>query len=167
VNQTSFISSSSNPIENDFNTFGTNIERTSPPGYNTPPIQNAETQSNSNKKRKSEGYSDSDENPTKIRRQNAVWTPEEDELFIQAYKRHGKSWKAIHSLIQSKTREQVQSHGQYMIRTGKLEDIKPQKSKQKKGEKHQVVQHQIQIPEQRQEIFVTQQPILNAPPLIL
>jgi len=162
-------SSSISTMENEFNSalaanyehlFTTNASN----GYNTPPSLDT---SINNKKRKNEGCSDSDENPTKVRRQNAVWTPEEDELFIQTYKRYGKSWKAIHSVMQGKTREQVQSHGQYMIRTGKLEDIKPQKDKQKKNEKQQVMQNQIQITDQRADVFVTQQPVLNAPPLLL
>ena len=36
---------------------------------------------------------------------------------------HGKSWKAIHESLPNKTREQVQSHGQYLIRTGKIQDL--------------------------------------------
>jgi len=57
-------------------------------------------------------------------RRNALWSTEDDELFAKVYNVYGKSWKTIHNFLPNKTREQVQSHGQYLIRIGKLEDIK-------------------------------------------
>ncbi|EFA84599.1 myb domain-containing protein [Heterostelium album PN500] len=56
-------------------------------------------------------------------RKNTLWSAEDDETFAKAYNKYGKSWKTIHSLLPGKTREQVQSHGQYLIRIGKLEDL--------------------------------------------
>ncbi|GAM19098.1 hypothetical protein SAMD00019534_022730 [Acytostelium subglobosum LB1] len=56
-------------------------------------------------------------------RRNTLWSVEDDETFAKAYNKHGKSWKTIHSLLPGKTREQVQSHGQYLIRIGKLADL--------------------------------------------
>lgn len=80
----------------------------------------------SSKKRKLHDRGD-DDKPDKKRkgtRRNALWSTEDDELFAKVYNVYGKSWKTIHNFLPNKTREQVQSHGQYLIRIGKLEDIK-------------------------------------------
>jgi len=81
--------------------------------------------SSNSKKRKL--HDRDDEKPDKKRkgtRRNALWSTEDDELFSKVYNVYGKSWKTIHNFLPNKTREQVQSHGQYLIRIGKLEDIK-------------------------------------------
>eukprot|EP01135_Chromosphaera_perkinsii_P006806 Nk52_evm7s598 gene=Nk52_evmTU7s598 len=56
----------------------------------------------------------------------SLWTAKEDRIFEDAYKKYGKSWKAIHeSLLRAgvvRKREQVQSHGQYLIKTGRIKD---------------------------------------------
>eukprot|EP00026_Physarum_polycephalum_P011243 Phypoly_transcript_11450.p1 GENE.Phypoly_transcript_11450~~Phypoly_transcript_11450.p1 ORF type:complete len:222 (+),score=69.85 Phypoly_transcript_11450:484-1149(+) len=90
------------------------------------------------KKRKSGGSEFADLEPDKKRRgprRNALWTPEDDEMFQKVYNVYGKSWKTIHNYMPGKTREQVQSHGQYLIRIGKLEDVKSGPRRGRKGKK--------------------------------
>jgi len=53
-------------------------------------------------------------------RRGQIWTPEEDKLFCELYTIHGKQWKLIHESFPEKTRGQVQSHGQYFLRIGRL-----------------------------------------------
>jgi hypothetical protein len=93
-----------------------------------------------NKKRKAGAGEFGELEPDKKRRgprRNALWTPEDDEMFQKVYNVYGKSWKTIHSYMPGKTREQVQSHGQYLIRIGKLEDVKggPRRGRKGKREK--------------------------------
>jgi SHAQKYF class myb-like DNA-binding protein len=40
------------------------------------------------------------------------WTAEEHELFVDGYKRHGKSWKDIAALVVTRTPEQIRTHAQ-------------------------------------------------------
>jgi SHAQKYF class myb-like DNA-binding protein len=40
------------------------------------------------------------------------WTDEEHELFLDGYKRHGKSWKDIAALVMTRTPEQIRTHAQ-------------------------------------------------------
>lgn len=97
---------------------------------------------NNHKKRKFDG--DPDSAPERKRksgtRRNALWSVEDDEKFTQAYNMFGKSWKSIHECLPDKTREQVQSHGQYLIRIGKLEDVKGNAKRGRKGTKRSVQQ---------------------------
>jgi len=97
---------------------------------------------NSFKKRKIEGEPDSapDRKRKSGTRRNALWSAEDDEKFTQAYNTYGKSWKSIHECLPDKTREQVQSHGQYLIRIGKLEDVKGNSKRGRKGSKRAVHQ---------------------------
>jgi hypothetical protein len=79
---------------------------------------------NTKKRKYDDNGDDSKSGRKKQSRRNTLWSAEDDELFTKVYNVYGKSWKTIHNFMPGKTREQVQSHGQYLIRIGKLEDIK-------------------------------------------
>eukprot|EP01113_Clastostelium_recurvatum_P043923 TRINITY_DN7344_c0_g1_i1.p1 TRINITY_DN7344_c0_g1~~TRINITY_DN7344_c0_g1_i1.p1 ORF type:complete len:480 (+),score=99.98 TRINITY_DN7344_c0_g1_i1:214-1653(+) len=95
--------------------------------------------------RRSDGFHDGDKGSGKKKlRRNALWTESDDEEFTRLYTQHGKSWKTIHSFMPSKTREQIQSHGQYLIRVGKLVDVELGSRKRRKkndGEQELHVAH--------------------------
>jgi hypothetical protein len=112
------------------------------------------------KKRKAESteLNSKPEKRKKGPRRNALWSAEDDELFTKVYNVYGKSWKTIHTFMPDKTREQVQSHGQYLIRIGKLEDIKstgtrrgrkPKNHESKNQQQHQYQQPQLQTLQQQ------------------
>ncbi|GJQ09713.1 hypothetical protein GpartN1_g1504.t1 [Galdieria partita] len=49
-----------------------------------------------------------------------LWTPKEDALFMKAFKQYGTKWKQIQKVLPNKSRRQIQSHGAYLLRLGKL-----------------------------------------------
>ncbi|KAK4524553.1 hypothetical protein GAYE_SCF04G2454 [Galdieria yellowstonensis] len=53
-------------------------------------------------------------------RTSNLWTPEEDALFVKAFKQYGTKWKRIQKVLPNKSRQQIQSHGAYLLRLGKL-----------------------------------------------
>lgn len=48
------------------------------------------------------------------------WTPGEEVIFMQAYNKHGCQWKLFQDSLPGRSRRQIQSHGSYLIRQGKL-----------------------------------------------
>jgi hypothetical protein len=51
-------------------------------------------------------------------RRHSVWSEEEDCMFRRAYATFGCKWNRIKSFLPNKTRQQVQSHGTYLIKRG-------------------------------------------------
>lgn len=49
-----------------------------------------------------------------------AWTQEEEVIFMQAYAKHGCRWKLFQDSLPGRSRRQIQSHGSYLIRQGKL-----------------------------------------------
>lgn len=49
-----------------------------------------------------------------------AWTREEEDIFMQAYEKHGCRWKLFQESLPGRSRRQIQSHGSYLIRQGKL-----------------------------------------------
>lgn len=54
------------------------------------------------------------------RRRFSVWTEDEERIFFDAYKVFGCKWKKIQESLPCKTRQQIQSHGSYLIKQGIL-----------------------------------------------
>ncbi|KAK4534014.1 hypothetical protein CDCA_CDCA01G0039 [Cyanidium caldarium] len=52
------------------------------------------------------------------RRRFSVWSDEEERIFLAAYQQCGCKWKRIQRWLPRKTRQQIQSHGAYLIRQG-------------------------------------------------
>lgn len=66
-------------------------------------------------------YSRSEARIRKQRRTRApAWTPQEEIIFMQAYNKHGCRWKLFQDSLPGRSRRQIQSHGSYLIRQGKL-----------------------------------------------
>ncbi|CAN8070107.1 unnamed protein product [Agarophyton chilense] len=58
---------------------------------------------------------------TKHRRTRApAWTAMEEQIFMKAYDKHGCQWKLYQDSLPGRSRRQIQSHGSYLIRQGKL-----------------------------------------------
>lgn len=49
-----------------------------------------------------------------------AWTAQEEIVFMQAYNKHGCRWKLFQDSLPGRSRRQIQSHGSYLIRQGKL-----------------------------------------------
>eukprot|EP00178_Gracilaria_changii_P003935 TRINITY_DN15_c1_g1_i1.p1 TRINITY_DN15_c1_g1~~TRINITY_DN15_c1_g1_i1.p1 ORF type:complete len:512 (+),score=104.07 TRINITY_DN15_c1_g1_i1:25-1536(+) len=49
-----------------------------------------------------------------------AWTAREEEIFMKAYHKHGCQWKLYQDSLPGRSRRQIQSHGSYLIRQGKL-----------------------------------------------
>jgi len=66
-------------------------------------------------------------------RKSKVWSSEDEDVFMRAYTEYGSSWRDIQKALPDKTREQIQSHIQYLLRTGKIEDkgVKHRKRRKK------------------------------------
>ncbi|KAI0567177.1 Myb-like DNA-binding protein [Gracilaria domingensis] len=57
----------------------------------------------------------------KLRRTRApAWTAREEETFMKAYLKYGCQWKLYQDSLPGRSRRQIQSHGSYLIRQGKL-----------------------------------------------
>lgn len=52
-------------------------------------------------------------------RKKDMWSKEEHELFLEGLKRYGKSWKAIHKLIPTRTLLQIRTHAQKVTSSSK------------------------------------------------
>lgn len=66
-------------------------------------------------------YARSEATIRKHRRTRApAWTPQEELIFMQAYNKHGCRWKLFQDSLPGRSRRQIQSHGSYLIRQGKL-----------------------------------------------
>ncbi|KAF6005107.1 hypothetical protein F1559_000579 [Cyanidiococcus yangmingshanensis] len=52
------------------------------------------------------------------RRRYSIWSDEEERIFYDAYARYGCKWNRIKVFLPRKTRQQVQSHGAYLIKRG-------------------------------------------------
>jgi len=66
-------------------------------------------------------------------RKSKVWSSGDEDVFMRAYTEYGSSWRDIQRALPDKTREQIQSHIQYLLRTGKIEDkgVKHRKRRKK------------------------------------
>lgn len=49
-----------------------------------------------------------------------AWTQQEEDVFMEAYNKHGCRWKLFQEALPGRSRRQIQSHGSYLIRQGKL-----------------------------------------------
>lgn len=49
-----------------------------------------------------------------------AWTAEEEIVFMDAYSKFGCQWKMFQGSLPGRSRRQIQSHGSYLIRQGKL-----------------------------------------------
>lgn len=49
-----------------------------------------------------------------------AWTQEEEQVFMEAYRKFGCQWKMFQDSLPGRSRRQIQSHGSYLIRQGKL-----------------------------------------------
>ncbi|GJD08824.1 hypothetical protein Gasu2_31090 [Galdieria sulphuraria] len=85
--------------------------------FDRPLVGNVESQEKSDRKVK--GNEDKWQNLGGKGRSN-LWTPEEDALFMKAFKQYGTKWKQIQKVLPNKSRQQIQSHGAYLLRLGKL-----------------------------------------------
>jgi SHAQKYF class myb-like DNA-binding protein len=47
-----------------------------------------------------------------IQRKREKWTKEEHEKFLKGIELHGRNWKAVEEMVQTKTRKQIRSHAQ-------------------------------------------------------
>ena len=56
--------------------------------------------------------SSSDQNISEFTRKGSWWSRAEHEIFIQAYEAHGKNWKKIAELVETRNVSQVRSHAQ-------------------------------------------------------
>ena len=66
-------------------------------------------------------YARTEDGIRKHRRTRApAWTPQEEERFLEAYAKHGCRWKMFQEALPGRSRRQIQSHGSYLIRQGKL-----------------------------------------------
>ncbi|EME30699.1 hypothetical protein Gasu2_49440 [Galdieria sulphuraria] len=55
------------------------------------------------------------------RGRHSIWKPEEERLFDEGFHRYGCRWKLIQeNLLPNKSRQQIQSHGTYLLRQGRL-----------------------------------------------
>ncbi|GJQ11754.1 hypothetical protein GpartN1_g3545.t1 [Galdieria partita] len=55
------------------------------------------------------------------RGRHSIWKPEEERLFDEGFHRYGCRWKLIQeNLLPQKSRQQIQSHGTYLLRQGRL-----------------------------------------------
>lgn len=73
------------------------------------------------RQRDKDPYARSEVTIRKHRRTRApAWTPEEEIVFMQAYNKHGCRWKLFQDSLPGRSRRQIQSHGSYLIRQGKL-----------------------------------------------
>jgi hypothetical protein len=52
------------------------------------------------------------------KRRYSIWSDEEERIFKQAYAIHGCKWNRIKAYLPGKSRQQVQSHGAYLIKRG-------------------------------------------------
>jgi SHAQKYF class myb-like DNA-binding protein len=50
------------------------------------------------------------------------WTDEEHELFLQAVRVHGRSWKKLSEILKTRTNEQIRTHAQKYF--AKLEELR-------------------------------------------
>jgi len=62
----------------------------------------------------------------------ALWTEEDNLKFIELFGKHGTAWKEIQKFMDGKTREQIQSHGRHLIKSGKLQPLKQEEENGKK-----------------------------------
>jgi hypothetical protein len=73
------------------------------------------------------------------RGRHSIWKPEEERLFDQGFRRYGCRWKLIQeNFLPQKSRQQIQSHGTYLLRQGRLRKYqggKHRKSIRESGEK--------------------------------
>lgn len=73
------------------------------------------------RRREKDPYARSEATIRKHRRTRApAWTPEEEVIFMDAYSKHGCRWKLFQDSLPGRSRRQIQSHGSYLIRQGKL-----------------------------------------------
>ena len=45
-----------------------------------------------------------------VRKAPSRWTEEEHEKFVRAVEKHGKNWRKVTEIVQSKTQRQVRDH---------------------------------------------------------
>eukprot|EP00177_Eucheuma_denticulatum_P008084 GFKZ01014735.1.p1 GENE.GFKZ01014735.1~~GFKZ01014735.1.p1 ORF type:complete len:427 (-),score=44.67 GFKZ01014735.1:619-1899(-) len=92
--------------------------------YSGPSISHAYDEEKSEDRRRrgeKDPYGRSDATIRKHRRTRApAWTAQEELLFMQAYSKHGCRWKLFQDVLPGRSRRQIQSHGSYLIRQGKL-----------------------------------------------
>lgn len=56
----------------------------------------------------------------KRRRRAPAWSPDEEMVFMETYEKYGCQWKMFQEALPGRSRRQIQSHGSYLIRQGKL-----------------------------------------------
>ena len=66
------------------------------------------------------------------RRKPSVWTPKEEASFMNAYNIHGCRWKSIQEMLPHKTRQQIQSHGSYLIKQGRIKKFNSRRWRRRK-----------------------------------
>lgn len=68
-----------------------------------------------------DGYAPSEATIRKHRRTRApAWTQQEELIFKEQFNKHGCRWKHFQEYLPGRSRRQIQSHGSYLIRQGKL-----------------------------------------------
>ena len=77
------------------------------------------------------------------------WTDEEQKLFLEAYQKHGKNWKEIHSHVKTRTSNQARSHAQKYF-------SKLRKAQLKAGALCPACNHPVKIAQDESEQVVTQ-----------
>lgn len=89
--------------------------------YSAPSMSAGYDGENGRRKSEKDPYARSEATIRKHRRTRApAWTPEEEVIFMQAYTKHGCQWKLFQDSLPGRSRRQIQSHGSYLIRQGKL-----------------------------------------------
>lgn len=65
-----------------------------------------------------------------------AWSVEEELKFMETYEKHGCQWKMFQSALPGRSRRQIQSHGSYLIRQGKLrkKNSRPWQRRKQSGE---------------------------------